>query len=146
MVRLRLFRKEEDMNWKIGFNPTMVRLRPSSTAVTVTALPRFNPTMVRLRRLARPPGRHQLSRFNPTMVRLRRPSSTSSSGRQSKFQSHYGAIATRLTRFAPALYPRFNPTMVRLRLARAVNRSRRQIMVSIPLWCDCDLGSGPCRG
>ena len=101
----------------------------------------FNPTMVRLRRN---PGHNlQLSRrsFNPTMVRLRLiyPSEQKGQGDRLKFQSHYGAIATkRQLKASSQNVPGFNPTMVRLRpLERASFAFSRT--VSIPLWCDCDL-------
>ena len=99
------------------------------------------------------------SGFNPTMVRLRPLAARSNESRTSGFQSHYGAIATSLalTKHKPGC--RFNPTMVRLRLwdnPYAPNANTRfnptmvrlrpvalfyphdPLIVSIPLWCDCD--------
>ena len=63
---------------------------------------------------------HFSLRFNPTMVRLR-PRRAASSAVATRFQSHYGAIAT-TDDSEDALLARlcFNPTMVRLRLIQWV--------------------------
>ena len=115
------------------FNPTMVRLRLmkiflkflfqshyGAIATDIDRLARkpcpcFNPTMVRLRP-SRPARKRAVFRgFNPTMVRLRLAKGHQKAS-ATKFQSHYGAIATC-----------FKPD------ADVVNAP-----VSIPLWCDCD--------
>ena len=79
------------------------------------------------------------SSFNPTMVRLRplRPNRKLSC--TSTFQSHYGAIATRV-----ACQSCIALSLVSIPLwcdcDCPISKPRRlPSLVSIPLWCDCDV-------
>ena len=57
----------------LGFNPTLVRLRPDREREGKQGLKRFNPTLVRLRPFPPGPGEPGEDCFNPTLVRLRLP-------------------------------------------------------------------------
>ena len=52
----------------------------------------FNPTLVRLRPVPPWVKRWITSRFNPTLVRLRQPPPPRPRGRAERFQSHAGSI------------------------------------------------------
>ena len=103
-----------------GFNPTMVRLRPSTAVKLLRRAYGFNPTMVRLR----PRSAYHVPSFTKP------------------FQSHYGAIATG-TLYSN--YTAFDLVSIPLwcdcdqkgpRVRAGLTNS---LWFSIPLWCDCDL-------
>ena len=97
-----------------SFNPTMVRLLPTTPFLAVSPKSGFNPTMVRLLRVKYDAYRDGEWCFNPTMVRLLLLGRYQIPCTKTWFQSHNGAIAAR--RQQPATQRRhcFNPTMVRL--------------------------------
>ena len=77
-----------------GFNPTMVRLLPTKSAINLMRPLCFNPTMVRLLQAQQEERQFRRTSFNPTMVRL----------------LHFRVALEWLD------YKGFNPTMVRLLL------------------------------
>ena len=91
----------------VGFNPTMVRLRPSLEACECVGGVSFNPTMVRLRLMALSAKGTETDGFNPTMVRLRHVVDRENPRHRRWFQSHYGAIATCLPSAARDIYAMF---------------------------------------
>ena len=121
------------------FNPTVVRLRPSSSYDTsplcFLSIPlwcdcdadrsifgcrpdylSFNPTVVRLRPQDRRQCNEPHGSFNPTVVRLRHIHCHGQVRHATSFQSHCGAIATIVTvKEPPQFSGAFNPTVVRLR-------------------------------
>ena len=103
---------------KFGFNPTMVRLRPTMPQChNVTnynvSIPLWCDCDVAHCIVAL---LHCGIGFNPTMVRLRQALSVSFVTTPTTFQSHYGAIATDEDyRGQGQTDESFNPTMVRLR-------------------------------
>ena len=55
----------------LGFNPTLVRLRPVELGWAIRERYRFNPTLVRLRQPGAWAPLERYAGFNPTLVRLR---------------------------------------------------------------------------
>ena len=140
-----------------GFNPTMVRLLPvvgirvigsvvfqsHNGAIAAISEHRcwrrcsgFNPTMVRLLLVRTFKGAPIEISFNPTMVRLLPCLPRWIREKDERFQSHNGAIAAFQPTFSDEQVHGFNPTMVRLLLKVAV-LGAREVIVSIPQWCDC---------
>ena len=122
----------------VGFNPTLVRLRPAKSRQGRRGAQRgFNPTLVRLRHPLWDPLVPLASGFNPTLVRLRLMTKTKHGNRRHVFQSHAGSIEAAGEGIPPPLLLEgFNPTLVRLRPQNAISRMAARSQVSIPRWFD----------
>ena len=96
----------------------MVRLQPAAASSTFPTTTAFNPTMVRLQPKLLEQWAAEVAAFNPTMVRLQLTREEA------------------LERWRKS----FNPTMVRLQLRKLMKILGLDVL-SIPLWCDCNLHS-----
>ena len=122
---------------KLSFNPTMVRLLPSSDTSFKCQGARFNPTMVRLlhRECLHDCLTH--SQFQSHNGAIAASPKFTHMKVYLWFQSHNGAIAAFIFRGSPSnSKTSFNPTMVRLLLYIVITLWAWWI-VSIPQWCDC---------
>ena len=144
-----------------GFNPTMVRLRPLQSQLVAEFKASFNPTMVRLRLVQLLPNiyyvimfqshygaiatsfRKRLRTFsqcfNPTMVRLRRSRIKLGMRTHNSFNPTMVRLRLCISWAASTRAASFNPTMVRLRPYKTSLSKCIIGLVSIPLWCDCDV-------
>jgi len=93
--------------------PLWCDLKASASSAEVTDLARFHPTMVRFKDGGVGPAARAEARFHPTMVRFK------------------AGITAPLALVAKC----FHPTMVRFKVRWDIHETR-QVVVSIPLWCD----------
>ena len=123
---------------KMGFNPTLVRLRPgSNTGLRTYFVTCFNPTLVRLRpRLLMATNTTKVS-FNPTLVRLR-PVEAREVLKQILigFNPTLVRLRPKLLTYELRLLECFNPTLVRLRPQGVGGPAWGGARVSIPRWFD----------
>ena len=120
----------------VGFNPTMVRLLPSGTLISVHAFGVSIPQWCDCCWESGTDGSSKVYCFNPTMVRLLRGDF---SGRQSdidSFQSHNGAIAAIPLARKPYDQSRFQSHNGAI-AAVIFCENCENFAVSIPQWCDC---------
>ena len=71
MVRLKVYRKDDQLGEYYGFNSSMVRLKAQLNALDNPADPGFNSSMVRLKAQHGCPHHYIKASFNSSMVRLK---------------------------------------------------------------------------
>jgi len=120
------------------FNPTMVRLRLLYERQRAHAWRCFNPTMVRLRRGSLAQWGQKLSRFQSHYGAIATAGRQANSWMMQMFQSHYGAIATQKWTCTSAFAFWFQSHYGAIATRQLSELDIAFSFVSIPLWCDCD--------
>ena len=99
---------------RLGFNPTLVRLRPSQVQV----------------------GSVPINRFNPTLVRLRRPHQLNTKTASRMFQSHAGSIEALTSPARGIVTLTFQSHAGSIEAFHMVGGAMAIVAVSIPRWFD----------
>ena len=144
------------------FNPTVVRLRPILATLQINASetlsiplwcdcdqvgrhlalncdPAFNPTVVRLRPFTKLTDMCTTLHFQSHCGAIATPTSFVAVGKNVFFQSHCGAIATCHHLLRQYQFSNFQSHCGAIATNATLMSFDFNTVLSIPLWCDCDL-------
>mgnify|MGYP000605921011 CR=1 FL=1 len=124
-----------------GFNPTMVRLRRTHFLLFSDRLHSFQSHYGAIATTGLPIGYGNGGEFQSHYGAIATSGKCPPSHVRGRFQSHYGAIATLFVHHRQPKPSQFQSHYGAIATLYGPRHRQGRCLVSIPLWCDCDLDS-----